>query len=95
MYSPRSDEWDRLPWLTDLPRPARRRNTSAFPIGWIELLMAAVAVGSFWAGSTSIRAENRAADSAPSRPDTSSFAVEPLQATTLTRRHPSRADVPY
>ena len=102
MYSPRSDEWERLPWLADMPAAAHPRIQPTFPAGWLATLMIAVAATSFWAGSTSIRAERRspvlarqkAAAELPDDDRRTLLAVELLEARALSRRA-TRANAPY
>lgn len=98
MYSPRSDEWERLPWLPDAPGRAVRRPQPVFPVSWLATLMLAVAVGSFWAGTTSIRDEqrtDRAASAVAMTGDESSImALDLFNARKLERRTP-RANAPY
>lgn len=48
------DEWDRLPWLPDVPRPARRRRHAGLLLGLVGLA-AADAGASYSLGKESVR----------------------------------------
>ena len=104
MYSPRSDEWERLPWLADIPVRVRGRSRPVFPVRSVGVLMAVVAAGSFWAGSTSIRAEHQQAMTVPASAtqlhgvgaldDTALLAAHLSRGTSFSSRR-ERADAPY
>jgi hypothetical protein len=53
---PREEEWDRLPWLKEEPRRAKRNLHSGWLVGLV-LLIAADAVAAYWAGEASARQE--------------------------------------